>query len=1041
MKWVFLILAFFVIAPVARAACDPAKKDYSGCPVSSFGTHMAGNLIENNSTTLAEKNFALIRQEAHAANPATDSLRIRATVLFSPDLAQNPSALNGIFTAARNQGIDLTISFDDMPHEKAAAAGATMAKSLTDTGMSNRTNIYLLNEANWQGKTGAQYGEVMTQFTSGCNGCRVFLTTLGGPPTEEISTQKNNFVTDFSNYVRQRDPSLFSKVTGVAFNTYGATPDDAIKDWKKDYARWEKALGAGAMNTKAIFLAEVGPPDGDPSYRWDGGTQGFLVDTAKIFAQLKATDPLFGRVEGLTWFVWMDRNGNRMVLYYVDEKTGKVVNRGTLVLSGWNLDSGGGMPLVPFETKPIQKYSDESVETCSLMEGPGENPAKSPVYRRADGTQIPQLREDANLNHGTSVRGVYCGQARSDSLVLRERVPYDLGETPSCKKVAWTGTIKINELAKDGDTFRIPFAQELADHWAGTLDVEHYKESELEDLLNNPARQTERQQKMGLLRAYLPQTVQDKLKCDFIGYVKKKGGTSKYANFAIGGTRIQDIPCPPETREERDAWATAWGEKWSMMGLLPNERTTGELKFQVCEDQQYILTQQYPEVFRLGLATNVLFQRFSPQVVQDAYYKKNARDDLIRPLTSKQIVLEQSPTGIGLVIAQAKSFIGNTIGKLLAQGCVALEPSVEVVSENPFVYALVIRRSACAPPDRLGDIYINPPKDYEAARRASGNPVGPQIRTMLGSENELRFYSSNPDTVGFLPRVSSKEELSRYTWDIQGKSLPEGYKIADLYVSFKGAVAPPPKQEAPQCKQTGDCTVFNATLKAQSGPSDTTVWSDKTKSVAIGKPGSAEVQYQFKIPEWKPNDPIPNDCSVEVVPVDYNQQTQKRQKRPCTSDTQCLDVGACKKAAGYCGTISCVREHDRVVDVYNNVPFLASIWEQAAGIGEKWSGFLNIFSVGLTGEKKTPPDSGCVVDPRVVFDKDGNYVPHPAASEVQYSFVQTGASPNEKAISVRMTKPTNPQEKVKVFFYRLAGVCNASSWVSQQELMPESLKR
>ncbi len=109
---------------------------------------------------------------------------------------------------------------------------------------------------------------------------------------------------------------------------------------------------------------------------------------------------------------------------------------------------------------------------------------------------------------------------------------------------------------------------------------------------------------------------------------------------------------------------------------------------------------------------------------------------------------------------------------------------------------------------------------------------------------------------------------------------------------------------------------------------------------------------------------------------------------------------------------------------------MASVWKQAADAS---SGFLNIFKPdALTGAGLKSSISGCTIQTSLVLDSAGNFSANPAYSEVTYKFNQTSGEPD---VVVSQSSPGENQ-KAKVTFYRLGGLCNADEWVSSKLLFP-----
>ncbi len=439
-------------------------------------------------------------------------------------------------------------------------------------------------------------------------------------------------------------------------------------------------------------------------------------------------------------------------------------------------------------------------------------------------------------------------------------------------------------------------------------------------------------------------------------------------------------------------------------------------------------------------------------------------DRLISIFRTNALVFAQTLERVPL-LAQA--------GRLLAQsdfeeGCGGrpVDMRVEVVNTDPnnFDYALVFTRNACSPQGTLGDLYINPPKNYE---EANPGKTGPHVQSMTG--NELRFLSTYGDADGFMPRVHSIEELNQYVWLIDCKSFPIHHKCDNIPISFSGAIAPPgspgglpPESNqcdtALQCCVTRDCP-FKMPRSSQLGPSDTggnfsdtsssdhellgVIWDGKLSG---GRASPKPVKLTWEIPAWHPGErPLPAGCQIVT----------DAKSPSCGDDTSCGADGydACNESKGLCGAIMCTKVHDRVVDVYNSVPFLDSAWKQLAGAGDSTfpAGVLSMFKPStIKGTSAAPPSTGCTMDPAIVFDNKGNFTPVPGAGLVTYTFDQgfgVGAGERndpiysgfgKKDVTVVQVSPANGKRS-KVLFYRLGGLCNATTWISRKVASPIAL--
>lgn len=800
-----------------------------------------------------------------------------------------------------------------------------------------------------------------------------------------------------------------------------------------------------------------------------------------------------------------------------------------------------------------KKNADEKEVACQRVAYDGDQfNFETNYYTDKNGKTQPSMRTDANLNYLGVSRGVHCGAVKSQPLILTETAPFDINEGEICKKTWWMGELGFN--TPNMENFHIPFAEEMADHWAGTLDAEHMKEKDIDNLFataypyftgvtdQNKAysmlraqatASAELKRRQGVLKALLPAEKQDELKCSFIRFVTKKGKTSLYSNFAIEGTKLTSIPCPPtidnpqitETDPQYIAWQGIWGSKWAKMGLFPNEKSVGDLQLQVCGDKTYYHSFDYPEVFRLMLAANELFKIFSDKEGQDRYYlAHNDNQNLKLPLDknpiltapmaasapNEQTLAQETPdtsfcqsqpsetiTPNNNLLASLQNFLpkinsllsffsveiksafaqtiekinplkGNNDGPLLAQGCAPLEASIEVISEEPFNYALVVKRTACAPKGNLGDIYINPPKNYE---EENPGKTGPHIQTM--TTDEWRFEQTYPGADGFMPKVNNLEELKKYTWIISPFTLG----ASSISVSYTGTGVSTPsgpggggtsaekKCTPPDCPATCDLC-----KKTQFGPSYTTIWPkdyhDLTFSTIIGAKYNTSgnyyeadpIEYNFTIEKWDGT----CDGVGKVTGCKF---------KPCSADNE--SESCSMTVCGY-GAIDCARVHDRTIKITNEVPGLAAIWDQAfeaSGGAERScyskclaqkktpadcltacaipSGFLNIFK-----PKCDPKDpncvynsakdlpyliTGCTTNEKYVFDKNGNFATNPGADYLNYDFrtVFTSGVISQFTNGVTITqKSPKPGGRAQVLFYRLGGMCNADQWVGEKELNP-----
>lgn len=314
-------------------------------------------------------------------------------------------------------------------------------------------------------------------------------------------------------------------------------------------------------------------------------------------------------------------------------------------------------------TEPAGPIPEETTEDCPEANVAGDQGVVPMFISFPQATPVPEMRTDAGLNFSTAVKGAHCAQAKGSQIILNESSPFEVTESPQHKVVSWSGDININ----NGRGVSVPFAQDLSNHLGGDWSPEFVSEDEMDqtvqlaygDNTDEESMQKARskiESRSGILKAILPSAKQDELKCAFINYVRTKGTKSMYANFSVDGHRLTDISCPPTVNipagtntstldHEYSVWEDKWAKTWKKLSLFPNERTVGKIKLSVSEDKSYNTYGTYPEVFRLGLAANQLFQVLAPGQIQDNFYSQGYEDLKGNPLTSDFYLKDQPVTG------------------------------------------------------------------------------------------------------------------------------------------------------------------------------------------------------------------------------------------------------------------------------------------------------------------------------------------------------------------------------------------------------------
>lgn len=195
--------------------------------------------------------------------------------------------------------------------------------------------------------------------------------------------------------------------------------------------------------------------------------------------------------------------------------------------------------------------------------------------------------------------------------------------SPDAKNCLKTGTCRadISIQAQDKmNAFFLPFAQNLSEYFTGVLDAEHQSPADLDALQN--LTQEELMKKSGVIKKLLPPDYQDKLKCEFINYIKYRKANklnTKYVDkdgneFMVYDKKITDIPCKSDPK-----YNSSFDKYWLVIPLFQNDESQGKIEFVTPSidtiDPIYV---SIPEVARLASATAVLQQALIPaHVIND----------------------------------------------------------------------------------------------------------------------------------------------------------------------------------------------------------------------------------------------------------------------------------------------------------------------------------------------------------------------------------------------------------------------------------------
>ncbi len=804
------------------------------------------------------------------------------------------------------------------------------------------------------------------------------------------------------------------------------------------------------------------------------------------------------------------------------------------------------------ETPAFATYPDESLATCPGDTcNPGGKPAPEadimPTYHQADGSQTPELRPGADFQFGIGVQGLSCGQARGDSFAFAEQAPYDLfskKQPDFCEQPhEWTGESMPSNI-------NIPFAQQLAERWGGTLDAEHYSEAQLADLrakadIANVKTDADLEnyflanklmwEKSGVVSRLLPAGQIDELKAGFVRYVKQRHGQTLYADFTINGVKISDIDDPPVKpdpgvlavnpallttyQQDLTAWADKWRSTLDDMGVFPNEQARSQIKVVLCGDREYqdvAMDPGYPEVMKMGLSANTIFQTLEPKESQDAFYKQQPMmkdpykylnqgyvTENINPdtqlasapeVTPPAPVLAPAVTANPATVVPPPSFwdrAKNWLTQLLPH------PTITALAGDAGqCFHLTASPIAKPATDGGADVSFNVYLTEEPNVKKGGHfwfwedgnqtmdhvvydprrvtnylidsrSTGPAMHLAPNSCASRTFYAKMDECGSDNPK---KDFTNDGGLTCQICAGADGKISADNVKCSAGVPLVQKQTEFPTCDPKVACC-----------PTDKFCQPKEFKYVRYGPPytikgdGTGDLDYGVT---WAPSGPVEDGVKLTFIKEDWHNYTAKTNSLPgdcrykslskierdeaqtCSTNGSCSSWGSSYgegcNGQGLCAPVICTHPYTRTADVYNNVPYLYSLWQEIAGQAGTSGmppGVLTLLKPGApetvkaalagnsgnTGDSNPAPaqiaGTGCSTKESEIMDAAGNFLKTPAAAVLDWGYFSTsinGQPPHLIDIDVSYSGPT----KRNLLFYRLGGVCNADTWFSQKVLQP-----
>ncbi|MDO8515553.1 MAG: hypothetical protein Q7S14_03565, partial [bacterium] len=759
---------------------------------------------------------------------------------------------------------------------------------------------------------------------------------------------------------------------------------------------------------------------------------------------------------------------------------------------------------------------------CPL--GPAGIQPAPPDYKKDDATAtVLEMRDNANLIYGVGVQGMACGQSQSNSIVLTEKAPYNpFSALPPnfCEQPhKWVGEGWIFDI-------KLPFAQSIADHWVGTYDSEHLTDQQFDQITFQ-----DYWQKIGVLGKLLPAQTKDDLKVEFINYLKNRlanGGVTMYANFVINNKRLVDLN-PPSNKTDLRIWANDPINRAILdkMGLFPNEQVLGQVKLDVCGDREsQEIKPSYPEMMKLGLGANQLFKILEPAEAQKAFYT-TAYPKLEEPypilneyrtLTDAEVFEPKKEIAVlnypVLEIPKEKNFfekiiswIKGNVQKTYAVGtsCFDIAAKTAPTKNNDgstdvnFEISITgninkgVHMQFFANGSRATQIpkILSPGTTFNF----SSNDIGGPVHFPAGSKDMTVDFGVKMDECNDYGN-EAHVLCNIVTGECNGVILPSGGGTPKREACDPLIACCPTPTCSPQTR-AGQEALSYTIYKGGSDDGSKTNGLNYMLGYEMGPAGTkldpVDLTWVNNWQELAGTKSLPSGCQFKEGAVTGE---------TCGNNSLCSGWGVdegCNQ--GVCQKISipCTYTHPRDVDVYNNVPYTWSLWEQAASenVGAKYSGFLALFKPELplnsgivnqsqfimacnalgiktfdpnryynsqTCEEKVNPtareisdgtyisglvagmsstinnksDDGCYTDDARVFDNQGNFKKVAGQTGIELSWSLKFDQPipyNNPGIS-DVTMAIPNDGKSNLLFYGLGGVCNANKWFSQKVLNP-----
>lgn len=704
----------------------------------------------------------------------------------------------------------------------------------------------------------------------------------------------------------------------------------------------------------------------------------------------------------------------------------------------------------PFQTSGLAEQSEVLCYPMDLTCDPKKNSAScthelaNDYFKPKSGVEL-EMREGAGLDQGTSVKGLHCGMTKGTPLVLNESSEYCLGAQP-CYWPGWIREVTMNYSPFTmKDNLQIPFVEQMARHWAGTMDTEHLTPEEFDNLIirastpsvpgvssgeNGPDQLdavNEIRERTGALQKLLPEDYQDTLKCNFAKWTAERRVADRptlYNGYKPDGqvmiqllaTACRNEVCPTGMKDRGKCLvdydqgtylasgpygAYAPGPAWRKMNIIPNDKSTGVLYFDVFDDETYQLEQMYPELQKAGLAANELFRLFSTIDTQKQFYKLPYYDNLMgNPLDKNQVAKDRIWDA---AVGYTSMYRNKTIKTSMAS---VIDTRIdEEIREEINSFSVKKQDS-----QKAG--FFGKTEGWEKLSTAFKKALAKTLNDKKIKLPEISVSAVEEKIIDSLYVLSEKLPQKGFLASV-GRVLAASIGNKKKCTPNGSNCCPPTVEGQASCGKACELT--------RKGPSFTTVWprSYPANHAILGLDFSKAL-----------------DSPEQMVRYFYND-----------------GMGSLVDPfAPECGGPKYMVQQKRVVDIYNSVPYLASIWVQAT---DPVFGFMsNTKPKDAKGAGIKLEGIGCLNTQNNVLDQDGKFLIQNAHMIMNYGFgvpTTDGGWPTTDTdgalnidVSLDRANPNNLNPRKgpfdpyqgKITYYRVAGVCNADMWWGERVLNP-----